>query len=180
MLEKQRFGLDPMLRMRSHFMSVHDLAVPTLDGGSSTLGDYRGHVLLVVNVASKCGYTPQYAGLQALQTRYADRGFSVLGFPCNQFLFQEPGDAASITTCGVDYGVTFPVFGKVKVNGRQRHPLYALLATTPDSNGKAGRVRWNFEKVLIGREGVPRTRFRTKMTPEDPRLLAAVEEALAE
>lgn len=161
-------------------MTIHDLAVPTLDGGSSTLGEYREQVLLVVNVASKCGYTPQYAGLQELHARYADQGFSVLGFPCNQFLFQEPGDAASITTCGVGYGVTFPVFGKLKVNGRQRHPLYVSLAATPDIDGKAGRVRWNFEKVLVGRDGVPRARFRTKVTPDDPRLLAAVEDALAD
>lgn len=161
-------------------MSIYDITVPTLDGGTSTLGDYRGQVLLVVNVASKCGYTPQYAGLQQLHARYADQGFSVIGFPCNQFLFQEPGDASSITACGTSYGVTFPVLGKIKVNGHNRHPLYSLLTTTPDANGKAGRVRWNFEKVLVGRDGAPRNRFRTKVSPDAAHLIEAVEKALAE
>ncbi|HET7530973.1 MAG TPA: glutathione peroxidase [Mycobacteriales bacterium] len=160
--------------------SIHEIPVPTLNGGSSTLDDYRGQVLLVVNVASKCGYTPQYAGLQQLHERYAGQGFSVLGFPCNQFLFQEPGGADSITACGTSYGVTFPVFGKLKVNGRQRHPLYSLLTATPDTSGKAGRVRWNFEKVLVGRDGTPRARFRTKIAPDDPGVVEAVEKALAE
>lgn len=160
-------------------MTIHDITVPTLDGASSSLADYDGQVLLAVNVASRCGYTPQYAGLQALHTRFADQGFSVLGFPCNQFLFQEPGDAQTITSCGVSYGVTFPVFGKLKVNGRGQHPLYSLLTTTPDLEGKAGRVRWNFEKILVGRDGQPRQRFRTKVTPDDPRLISALQEALA-
>jgi glutathione peroxidase len=161
-------------------VNIYDVAVPMLDGGSGTLEAYRGQVLLVVNVASKCGYTPQYGGLQELHSRYVDQGFTALGFPCNQFLFQEPGDAATITACGVGYGVTFPIFGKIKVNGRQRHPLYALLAGTPDGNGKAGRVRWNFEKFLVGRDGTPRARFRTKVAPDDPRLLEAVEQAITE
>lgn len=168
------------VRERMHRMSVYDISVPAPDGGESSLDDYRGQVLLVVNVASKCGYTPQYAGLQDLHARYAEQGFTVLGFPCNQFLFQEPGDAATITSCGTSYGVTFPVFGKLKVNGRRRHPLYATLAPTPDENGKAGRVRWNFEKILVGRDGTPRKRFRTKVTPDNPRLIEAVQQAIAE
>ena len=161
-------------------MSIYDIPIPTLDGGSGTLDSHRGDVLLVVNVASKCGYTPQYQGLQELHARYADQGFSVIGFPCNQFLFQEPGDSSTITACGTSYGVTFPVFGKIKVNGRQRHPLYSLLTSAPDDNGKAGRVRWNFEKVLVGRDGEPRSRFRSKVEPGDAQLRAAIEKAIAE
>ena len=161
-------------------MSLYDITVPTLEHDERTLEAYRGQVLLIVNVASKCGYTPQYSGLQALHTRYTDRGLSVLGFPCNQFLFQEPGDATAISACGTSYGVTFPVFGKVKVNGHNRHPLYALLSDTADANGKAGRVRWNFEKVLVGRDGTPLIRFRTKVSSDDPTVIDAVERAIAD
>lgn len=160
-------------------MSIYDITVPTPDGGSDTLGEHRGQVLLIVNVASKCGYTPQYASLQQLHAQHADQGFSVIGFPCNQFLFQEPGDASSISACGTSYGVTFPVLGRLKVNGRHRHPLYSLLTTTTDAKGKAGRVRWNFEKVLIGRDGTPQARFCTKVTPDDTELVMAVERALS-
>lgn len=159
--------------------TLYDIAVPDLRGGTSTLEPYRGQVLVVVNVASKCGFTPQYAGLQRLHEHYAGQGLSVLGFPCNQFLFQEPGGADSITACTTGYSVTFPVFGKLKVNGRRRHPLYEMLSGTPDATGRSGRVRWNFEKVLIGRDGRPLLRFRSRVTPDDPALVEAVEKALA-
>ena len=167
-------------RTRHRHVSIYDITVPTLDQHESTLDAYRGKVLLIVNVASKCGYTHQYSGLQTLHSHYADQGFTVLGFPCNQFLFQEPGDASTITACGTSYGVTFPVFGKIKVNGHNRHPLYALLSSAADANGKAGRVRWNFEKVLVGRDGTPLIRFRTKVTPDDPTVVDAVERAMTD
>lgn len=159
--------------------TVHDIDVVTLDGRSTTLDEWAGKVLLIVNVASKCGFTPQYAGLEALYEKYADAGLVVLGFPCNQFLFQEPGSSDSIAEfCSTTYGVTFPMFDKVKVRGRGQHPLYSLLVETPDAGGKAGGVKWNFEKFLVGRDGQPICRFRSKTTPDDPALVAAVEQAL--
>jgi glutathione peroxidase len=160
-------------------MSLHDVSLTTLDGRPTTLGEYAGKVLLIVNVASKCGFTPQYEGLQALYETYADQGFAILGFPCNQFLFQEPGDADQIQSfCSTTYGVTFPLFEKLKVRGRGQHPLYKELVTTKDAGGKAGAVKWNFEKFLIGRDGAIVGRFRTKVTPNDPQLVAAIEAAL--
>ena len=159
-------------------MSLYDVPVTTLGGADTTLRGHEGDVLLVVNVASRCGYTPQYEGLEALHASYRDQGFSVLGFPCNQFLFQEPGGADAITACGVTYGVTFPVFEKVKVRGRSQHPLYALLTEAQDENGKAGAVRWNFEKFLVGRDGRVLRRYRTRTTPEQ--IAADVAAALAD
>jgi glutathione peroxidase len=157
------------------------LALTMLDGTPADLGDYAGKVLLVVNVASRCGFTPQYAGLEKLYETYADKGFSVLGFPCNQFLFQEPGSADDIAQfCSATYGVTFPIFEKTKVRGRGQHPLYRTLVTTADANGKAGAVKWNFEKFLIGRDGSVLGRFRSKVEPDDPTLVAAIEAALAQ
>ncbi|MCW2779002.1 MAG: glutathione peroxidase [Frankiales bacterium] len=147
-------------------MTLYDVPVPTLDGSPTTLREHEGEVLLAVNVASKCGFTPQYEGLEALHARYRERGFSVLGFPCNQFLFQEPGGADAITACTLTYGVTFPVYGKLKVRGRDQHPLYALLTEAPDDGGKAGRVKWNFEKFLVGRDGTVLKRYRSRTTPE--------------
>jgi glutathione peroxidase len=161
-------------------MSLYDVPLTTLDGTPTTLAEHRGQVLLIVNVASKCGYTPQYAGLEALHERYRDQGFTVLGFPCNQFLFQEPGDADKIQQfCSTTYGVTFPLFEKLKVRGRGQHPLYAELTKATDADGKAGNVKWNFEKFLVGRDGTVVGRFRTKVTPEDPALVGAIEAALA-
>lgn len=161
-------------------MPLHDISLTTLDGHPTTLGEYAGKVLLIVNVASKCGFTPQYEGLQALYQRYADQGLVVLGFPCNQFLFQEPGDPSQIQSfCSTTYGVTFPLFEKLKVRGRGQHPLYKELVTAKDAGGKAGAVKWNFEKFLIGRDGEIAGRFRTKVTPDDPQLIAAIEAALA-
>jgi glutathione peroxidase len=160
-------------------MSLYDAPLTTLDGRSTTLAEHRGEVLLIVNVASKCGFTPQYEGLQKLYETYREQGLTILGFPCNQFLFQEPGDAGQIHSfCSTTYGVTFPLFEKLKVRGRGQHPLYAELVTAKDSAGKAGAVKWNFEKFLVSREGDVIGRFRTKVTPEDPQLVAAIEAAL--
>jgi glutathione peroxidase len=160
-------------------MTLPQVELTALDGSTSQLADYSGQVLLVVNVASKCGFTPQYAGLQRLYETYADRGFTVLGFPCNQFLFQEPGDSSDIAQfCSTSYGVTFPVLEKIKVRGRGQHPLYAELVKQKDAGGKAGAVKWNFEKFLVGRDGTVIGRFRTKMEPDDPAILAASEAAL--
>lgn len=161
-------------------MGIHDIEATTIDGRSVSLGEFAGKTLLVVNVASKCGFTPQYAGLQRLYETYAEAGLVVAGFPCNQFLFEEPGDEAKIATfCSTKYGVTFPMFSKVKVNGRGRHPLYEELTKQPDAAGKAGRVKWNFEKFLVSPSGDAVGRFRSKTTPDDPALVGAIEEQLA-
>lgn len=159
--------------------AVYELQMRRLNGKPESLRAYEGDVLLVVNVASKCGFTPQYAGLQALYDRYHDRGFSVLGFPCNQFFRQEPGDAAQIQEfCSVNYGVLFPLFAKLDVKGPNQDPLYALLTQSADDAGKAGNVAWNFEKFLLARNGTVVRRFRSKVTPEDPRVIDAIEALL--
>lgn len=160
--------------------SIYDLELRRLDGKPESLGAYRGKVVLAVNVASRCGFTPQYAGLESLYEKYGDRGFAVLGFPCNQFFHQEPGNAEQIAQfCSLNYGVTFPLFAKLDVKGPQQSPLYALLTTTPDDSGAAGNVTWNFEKFLVDREGHSVRRFRSKVTPGDPRLVEAIEQQLA-
>lgn len=157
----------------------YDISLSTLEGQPASLADYQGSVLLIVNVASECGSTPQYAGLQALHEKYGSKGFEVLGFPCNQFGKQEPGSAEQIREfCSNHYAVTFPMFEKIDVNGPNRHPLYAELAGTPDSGGKAGDVGWNFEKFLVARDGSVQ-RFRTKVEPDDPALVRAIEQAVA-
>jgi glutathione peroxidase len=159
--------------------SIHEVELPRLNGKPESLSAYSGKVVLAVNVASRCGFTPQYAGLQALQDRYADRGFTVLGFPSNQFFHQEPGTAEQIQEfCSLNYGVTFPLFAKLDVKGEGQHPLYSLLSETPDDSGKAGNVSWNFEKFLVGRDGHVVRRFRSKVTPEDPRIVEALEALL--
>ena len=159
--------------------SVYELRMQRLNGEPQSLGDYEGDVVLVVNVASKCGFTPQYAGLQRIYDHYQDRGFAVLGFPCNQFFHQEPGDAAQIQEfCSVNYGVSFPLFAKLDVKGPNQDPLYALLTQTPDDAGKAGNVSWNFEKFVLARDGKVVRRFRSRVTPEDPRVVEAIEEQL--
>jgi glutathione peroxidase len=158
----------------------YDISLSTLDGKPTSLADYRGSVLLIVNVASRCGATPQYAGLQKLHEKYASRGLSVLGFPCNQFGEQEPGTAEQIRDfCSTNYSVSFPMFEKIEVNGAGRHPLYADLTQTPDAQGEAGDVRWNFEKFLVLRDGTTK-RFRTRVEPDDPGLVAAIEAALGD
>jgi len=157
----------------------YDIELRTLTGERRSLQDFKGKTLLIVNVASKCGLTPQYSGLEALHEKYAGRGFSVLGFPCNQFGAQEPGTAEQIGEfCSKNYGVTFPMFEKIAVNGPDRHPLYVELTKVADANGKAGDIEWNFEKFLIAPDGAVR-RFRPKTKPEDADLVTAVEAALA-
>ena len=156
---------------------LYELPLRTLTGEPATLP--QGMALLVVNVASKCGLTPQYAGLEELQRTYGSRGFSVLGFPCNQFLGQEPGTAEEIATfCSSTYGVSFPLYEKVEVNGEDRHPLFALLSEVEDDNGEAGDVRWNFEKWLIAPDGRVARRFRPQWEPDDPSLVADIEAQL--
>ncbi|MGW0506538.1 glutathione peroxidase [Micromonospora sp. NPDC003241] len=160
-------------------MTVFDIPIGALTGGPADLSQYRGQALLVVNVASRCGLTPQYAGLQALQDEYADRGLVVLGVPCNQFAGQEPGSAAEISEfCQVNYGVSFPLTEKVDVNGPDRHPLYAALAQTPDADGHTGDVRWNFEKFLVAPDGTVAARFAPTVTPDDPTLRTTVDKNL--
>jgi glutathione peroxidase len=160
-------------------VSLYDIPLTTLDGKPASLGEHKGEVMLAVNVASKCGFTPQYEALQKLQETYSERGFTVLGFPCNQFLFQESGSADAIATfCSTTYGVTFPMFEKLKVKGRGQHPLYSELSKQADPDGKAGNVKWNFEKFLINRDGEVVGRFRTKVKPDDPEVIAAIESAL--
>lgn len=162
-------------------MGFYDYAPTRPDGTTLPLAEFRDTVVLAVNVASKCGFTPQYEGLEALHREFGPRGFTVLGFPCNQFLFQEPAAGDEIVSfCRAQYDVTFPILDKIKVNGRHRHPLYRELGKVPDAAGRAGRVRWNFEKVLIGRDGTARARFRSRVTPQDPALRAALEAAVSE
>ncbi len=160
-------------------MSLFDAPIKTLDGRETTLAEHKGKVLVAVNVASKCGLTPHYTGLEQLHEAYAERGFAVLGFPCNQFGAQEPGSPEEIQEfCSTNYGVTFPLYEKIDVNGDDRHPIYAELTQTADAEGKAGDIQWNFEKFLIDREGNV-TRFRPLVAPEDPTFVEAIEKALA-
>jgi glutathione peroxidase len=160
-------------------VTLYDIPVKTLSGEDSSLGALAGKTLLVVNVASKCGLTPQYAALEALHERLADRGFSVVGFPCNQFMGQEPGTAEEIEEfCSTTYGVTFPMFEKIEVNGEGRHPIYNELTAVPDADGAAGDIQWNFEKFLLGPDGTVLARFRPRTVPDDPEVLAAIEKHL--
>jgi glutathione peroxidase len=160
-------------------MPLYDAKINTLEGDPADLSAYEGKALLVVNVASKCGLTPQYEGLQKLHEQYAARGFEVLGFPCNQFMGQEPGTADEIRDfCDTTYGVTFPLFEKVDVNGDQRHEIFAELTEAADASGEAGDVKWNFEKFLVAPDGKVVGRFRPQITPDDAALVAAIEEQL--
>ncbi|MEU4114921.1 glutathione peroxidase [Kitasatospora sp. NPDC028055] len=160
-------------------MSLYDIPLRTLAGEPTSLGDFKGKALLLVNVASKCGLTPQYTGLENLQKRYAERGFTVLGFPCNQFAGQEPGSAEEIQSfCSTTYGVSFPLFEKIDVNGDDRHPLYQQLTEVADAEGAAGDVSWNFEKFLISPDGTVAARIRPRTEPESAELIAAIEAVL--
>ncbi|MER5743178.1 glutathione peroxidase [Streptomyces sp. NPDC059913] len=160
-------------------MTLHDIPLRTLTGEPTSLADYRDKAVLLVNVASQCGLTPQYAGLERLQKAYGGRGFTVLGVPCNQFAGQEPGTAEEIGTfCSTTYGVTFPLLEKTEVNGEGRHPLYAELTQLADADGEAGDVQWNFEKFLISPAGLPVARLRPGTDPEAPELVAAIEAQL--
>ncbi|MEU2427443.1 glutathione peroxidase [Streptomyces sp. NPDC007851] len=159
--------------------SVLDVEIGALQGGSADLSRYAGQAVLIVNVASRCGLTPQYGGLEKLQEQYAAQGFTVLGVPCNQFLGQEPGSAEEIAEfCSATYGVTFPMTEKVEVNGEGRHPLYERLVGFADGEGHTGDIRWNFEKFLIGRDGRIAARFSPQTEPGSPELVAAVERAI--
>jgi glutathione peroxidase len=156
-------------------VSLYDIPVHRLDGSPADLHDYEERVALVVNVASRCGLTPQYEALERLHERYAGAGFSVLGFPCNQFAGQEPGTAEEIATfCSMTYGVTFPLFEKVEVNGEDRHPLYVELTRAADDAGASGDILWNFEKFLVKGGEVVR-RFRPQVQPDAPEVVEAIE-----
>jgi glutathione peroxidase len=160
-------------------MTIFDIPIHTLSGEESSLAPFAGKSVLVVNVASKCGLTPQYEGLESLQKTYAERGFSVVGFPCNQFMGQEPGTAEEIQTfCSTTYGVTFPLFEKIDVNGEDQNPIYTELTKSTDAEGYTGDIRWNFEKFLVGPDGTVQ-RFGPQVVPEDPALVGAIEASLS-
>ncbi|GAA3625640.1 glutathione peroxidase [Microbacterium awajiense] len=157
---------------------IRQIPFQTADGGTATLSDYADDVVLVVNVASRCGLTPQYEQLEQLQKAYADRGFTVLGFPCNQFMGQEPGSMDEILEyCSTTWGVSFPVFDKVKVNGGKAAPLYKALKQNADDGGHAGRIRWNFEKFVLTPDGEVH-RFRPQLKPDDPAIVSVIERNL--
>ena len=156
-----------------------DLPIKTLRGEPSSLATYKGKAILLVNVASECGLTPQYAGLEAVHEKYAARGFTVVGVPCNQFGGQEPGTPEQIAEfCRTEFGVQFPLTEKVEVNGANRHPIYSALTPIADASGYTGDIRWNFEKFVISADGTSITRFSPKTAPDDPGLIAAIENAL--
>jgi glutathione peroxidase len=161
-------------------MSVYDVPLKTLDGTDGALAEDKGKVTLLVNVASFCGLTPQYEGLEKLYERFGPQGFTILGIPCNQFGAQEPGTADEIKTfCSTQYNVTFPLSEKIEVNGDDRHPLYQQLTPTADAEGHTGDIRWNFEKFLIGRDGEIIQRFSPMVEPENAEIVGAIEKALA-
>ena len=155
-------------------MTLSDIPFQTMEGETQTLADYDGKLLMIVNVASRCGLAPQYETLERLQRQYGERGFQVLGFPSNQFLQELGSNEAIKEYCSLTYGITFPVLDRVRVNGRKEHPLYTELKKTPDAAGKAGRVTWNFEKFLVtpARDVI---RFRPHTEPDDPRVIASLE-----
>ncbi|UNB53596.1 glutathione peroxidase [Mycolicibacterium sp. YH-1] len=160
-------------------MSLKEIALTTLDGKPTTLAELSDGATLVVNVASKCGLTPQYTALEKLAKEYGDRGLTVVGVPCNQFMGQEPGTPEEIATfCSTSYGVTFPLLAKVDVNGDDRHPLYAELAKAADAEGESGDVQWNFEKFLLAPGGEVVNRFRPRTEPDAPEVIGAIEAVL--
>jgi len=161
-------------------MSLYDTKLASLDGTPDVLGKEKGKVTLMVNVASFCGLTPQYEGLQQLEDKYQGQGFDVIGIPCNQFGEQEPGSAGEIATfCSTNYNVSFPLTEKIEVNGDNRHPLYQSLTEAADAEGHTGDIRWNFEKFLVGRDGNVIARFSPLVVPEAPELVDSIEKALA-
>ncbi|GII54640.1 glutathione peroxidase [Planotetraspora thailandica] len=162
-------------------MSLLDIEVSTLEGTPTTLRELLGgRAALVVNVASRCGMTPQYAGLVRLQDTYRDRGFTVVGVPCNQFMGQEPGTPEEIAEfCSTTYGVDFPLLEKTEVNGDDRHPLYAGLTAVADADGDAGDVQWNFEKFVIDAGGEVVARFRPRVEPESPEVVGAIDKVIS-
>ncbi len=161
----------------SLLMSLRDIPIKTMEGTQTSLSAFDGKALLIVNVASRCGLAPQYETLEKLQQEYGDRGLQVLGFPSNQFLQELGSNDAIKEFCSTTYGITFPIFDRIRVNGRREHPLYTELKKTPDASGKAGRVTWNFEKFLVSPAGEVH-RFRPHTVPDDPTVIAAIEESL--
>jgi glutathione peroxidase len=159
--------------------SMWNAPIHTLQGAPTSLDQYRGKALLLVNVASRCGLTPQYTALEALHEKLAPRGFSVIGFPCNQFGAQEPGTAEQIQAfCSTSYGVTFPMTEKIEVNGAGRHPIYTELTAVADASGHKGDIRWNFEKFVVSADRTKITRFDPRTAPDDPAVIAAIEAGL--
>lgn len=157
--------------------TVSDISVKTMDGREKQLAEYSGNVLLIVNVASYCGYTPQYAGLEALNQKYREAGLRILGFPCNDFGAQEPGSNAEIMQfCTTSYGVSFELFDKVHAKGSEQHPLYARLTSAVEPTGN---VSWNFEKFLVSKQGEVVTRFKSSVKPDSPEVMTAIEQELA-
>ncbi len=160
--------------------SVYEFTMKDIDGNDVDLGTYRGKAVMIVNVASKCGYTPQYEGLESIYEKYKDRGFVVLGFPANNFLGQEPGTEADIKEfCRLTYGVSFPMFSKISVTGSDQHPLYTFLTSTQSNAEFGGDITWNFNKFLLDKTGRVAARFGTKETPESDAVMAAIEKSLA-
>lgn len=160
-------------------MSLAEIPLTTINGNPTSLAEYTGRAVLVVNVASRCGLTVQYGALEELARDYGDRGLTVIGVPCNQFMGQEPGTPEEIARfCSATYGVTFPLMAKTDVNGAQRHPLYARLTEAVDAAGEAGDVQWNFEKFLIAPSGEVTNRFRPRTEPDSPEVIAAIEAVL--
>jgi glutathione peroxidase len=171
------FAFSLMTTFAVRAASIYDIPVKDIDGTATNLSAYKGKVLLIVNVASKCGFTPQYKALEATYKKYSDQGFVILGFPCNQFANQEPGSDEEIKQfCTSKYFITFPLFDKIEVNGANRHPLYVLLAG--ESSPFPGDIKWNFTKFLIGKDGKILNRFESKVTPDSPEVTAAIESAL--
>ncbi|HEV2345185.1 MAG TPA: glutathione peroxidase [Actinocrinis sp.] len=160
-------------------MGIKNIPLTALDGSPTSIAEHTDKAVLVVNVASQCGLTPQYTALEELHKTYSGQGFSVVGFPCNQFGEQEPGTAEEIATfCSTAYGVTFPLFSKIEVNGENRNPVYDELTQTADTEGYTGDIRWNFEKFLLDGEGNVVARFNPRVEPDDPRVVAAIKALL--
>ena len=160
-------------------MATFEQDLPGLNGAALESARFNGHAVLVVNVASRCGFTPQYEGLERLQKTYGDRGFSVIGFPSNQFMGQEPGTPEEIAQfCSATYGVTFPLMEKIDVNGEDRNPVYDELTKTADAEGYTGDIRWNFEKFLLDGEGNVVARFGPRTEPDDPQVVGAIKSLL--
>ena len=169
----------PPVTVTKELDPMWNAAIKTLKGQPTTLSAYKGKALMLVNVASQCGNTPQYATLEALQKKYEPKGFTVIGFPCNQFGGQEPGTSEEIQTfCATNYGITFPIMEKIEVNGDNRHEIYKALTPIADAKGTSGNIRWNFEKFIVSADGTKITRFDPRTTPDDPTVIAAVEAAL--
>ncbi|HET7624482.1 MAG TPA: glutathione peroxidase [Verrucomicrobiae bacterium] len=171
------FGLLTTISLKAE--SIYEIPVKDINGKETSLDAYKGKVMLIVNVASKCGFTPQYTALESVYEKYKDKGFVILGFPCNQFGGQEPGTDAQIKEfCSSKYNVTFPLFDKIEVNGKNRHPLYTRLAG--DTSPYPGNIKWNFTKFLVGRDGKILERFESKIVPDSPQVIQAIQSALGE